>query len=260
MKFIDIHTHVYPQAIAQKAADNVRAFYQIGRDMDGTPEMLLRQGEKAGISQYVIHPVAIRPDKVDSINQFILEEVQKHPCFIPFATLHAEMENIGQAAQKITGQPFKGIKIHPDCQKFSIDDPRLFPAYEAIAGKLPLMLHMGDRRYNFSHPVRLRKVMELFPNLQVIAAHFGGYSMYETACQLLRDTNCFMDISSSMMFMEKGVAEHYINLYGAERMMFGTDYPLWDPLEETERFLRLELTPDQMEQIGHKTAENLLGL
>ena len=44
MEFIDIHCHVYPDAIAQKAADNIRSFYQIGDDMDGTPEMLLRGG------------------------------------------------------------------------------------------------------------------------------------------------------------------------------------------------------------------------
>lgn len=260
MKFIDIHAHVYPQNIAQKAADNVRAFYQIGRNMDGTPEMLLAQGEKAGISQYVILPVAIRPDKVDSINQFILEQVRLHPCFIPFATLHAEMDAIGDAATHIAGQSFKGIKIHPDCQKFSIDDPRLFPAYEAIAGKLPLMLHMGDKRYHFSHPSRLRKVMQLFPNLQVIAAHFGGYSMYDTACRMLRDTNCIMDVSSSLMFMEPGQAEYYINLYGAERMAFGTDYPVWDPVEETRRFLELDLTMEQKEQIAWKTASRFLAL
>ena len=49
MKIIDIHTHVYPDAIAQKAADNVRAFYQIGDDMDGTPEMLLRRGGRPAL-------------------------------------------------------------------------------------------------------------------------------------------------------------------------------------------------------------------
>ena len=69
-----------------------------------------------------------------------------------------------------------------------------------------------------------------------------------------------MDISSSMMFMEPGVAEKYINIYGAERMAYGTDYPLWDPVTEVEAFLKLKLTPDQFDQIAHKTAERILGL
>ena len=82
-----------------------------------------------------------------------------------------------------------GIKMHPDSQQFNIDDERLFPVYEHLQDRIPVMLHMGDLRYNFSHPVRLKRVLELFPHLKVIAAHFGGYSMYETACQELKDKN-----------------------------------------------------------------------
>lgn len=260
MKIIDIHTHIYPDAIAAKAAQNVRDYYQIGRNMNGTPEMLLERGGIAGISQYVILPVAVRPENVASINHFILEQVQKHPCFLGFGTLHAGMENIGEAAEGIMNAGLRGIKFHPDCQRFDIDDPRLFPAYEAIQGKIPVFLHLGDKRYNYSHPARLRKVLQLFPRLNAMAAHFGGYSMYETACRELKDTNCIMDISSSMMFMPEGVPEHYINLYGAERIAFGTDYPVWDPVEEVAQFLRLKLTQEQQEQIAWKTAAEFLNL
>ena len=56
------------------------------------------------------------------------------------------------------------------------------------------------------------------------------------------------------------VAEKYINAFGAERMVFGTDYPLWDPVTETKRFFDLKLTDDQFEQIAHKTAERFLGV
>ena len=260
MKIIDIHTHVYPQAIAAKAAQNVRNFYQIGRNMDGTPEMLLQRGAQAGISRYVVLPVAVRPENVQSINHFIVEQMQQHPCFVGLGTLHAETQNIGDEAQRIGDLGLKGIKFHPDCQKFDIDDPRLFPAYEAISGKMPVFLHMGDKRYNHSHPARLRKVMDLFPKLEVMAAHFGGYSMYETACQELKDKNCIMDVSSSLMFMAPGEAEHYINLYGAERFAFGTDYPVWDPVEEVRHFLDLKLTMEQKEQIAWKTATEFLKL
>ena len=222
--------------------------------------MLLQRGQEAGVSQYVILPVAIRPENVHSLNHFILEEVLMNPCFIGFGTVHAGMENIAEEAEKIGELGLKGIKIHPDCQKFPIDDPRLFPLYETIQGRMPVFLHMGDKRYDFSHPARLRRVLQLFPRLDAVAAHFGGYSMYETACQELRDTNCIMDISSSLMFLAPGEAERYINLYGAERMAFGTDYPVWDPVEEVERFLSLNLTMEQKEQIAWKTAHRFLKL
>jgi predicted TIM-barrel fold metal-dependent hydrolase len=63
-----------------------------------------------------------------------------------------------------------------------------------------------------------------------------------------------------MMFMEEGEAERYINYYGAERLAYGTDYPLWDPVEEVQRFQSLKLTGAQFDQIAHKTAQRVLKL
>ena len=261
MKLIDIHTHIYPPAIARKAAASIREFYQLGTDeMDGTADTLLQMGTQAGIDRFVILPVAMRPDRTRHINDFILEQVAAEPRFLGFGTVHAAMDNIVEEVEYIQEKGLRGLKMHPDSQAFAIDDPRLFPAYEAIQDKIPVILHMGDKRFDYSHPRRLRNVLEQFPRLQVIAAHFGGYGMYETAYELLHDKDCIFDVSSSMMFMEDGVAEKYIRAFGSDRMAFGTDYPLWDPVKETKRFLELKLTDEQFEQIGHKTIEAFLNL
>ena len=261
MKIIDIHTHIYPDEIAQKATDSVKQFYQIGgSNMNGTADMLLRRGKEAGIHQFVILPVALRPDRVRNINDYIVSQRDAHPEFIAFGTVHAAMEDMDAEVSRIRELGLKGIKMHPDSQRFPIDDLRLYPMYEQIQGKLPVMLHMGDHRYDYSHPVKLRKVLDQFPRLQVIAAHFGGHTMYETAYELLKDTDCIVDLSSSMMFMEAGQPEKFVNLYGAQRVAYGTDYPMWDPVEETQRFLRLKLKPQQLEQIAWKTATDFLNL
>lgn len=261
MQIIDIHTHIYPDEIAQKATDSVRDFYGIdGGGMDGTVYSLLKRGKQAGISRFVVLPVAIRPDRVQGINDFIVSQLPQHPEFIGFGTVHAGMENLNDEVQRIMDLGLRGIKMHPDSQRFAIDDPRLFDMYEAVRGKIPVMLHMGDARYDYSHPIKLRKILDMFPGLQAIAAHFGGYSMQQTAYELLKDTDCIMDISSSMMFMEKGEPERYINAYGAERLAYGTDYPLWDPITEVNRFMGLKLTWEQKEQIAWKTAHRFLRL
>ena len=229
MKIIDIHAHIYPDNIAQKATDSVKAFYDgIGdTSLNGTESMLMERGKEAGIDRFVALPVAIRPDRVQGINDYIYERAQENSRLIPFGTVHAAMDGLTD---------------------------------EAVMGRIPVMLHMGDQRYDYSHPIRLRRLLQLFPGLDVIAAHLGGYSMQETARELLQDTNCVMDISSSVVFMEPGVPERYINLYGAERIAFGSDYPMFDPAKEVHNFLRLKLTDDQKEQIAHKTAERILKL
>ena len=261
MEIIDIHTHIYPDKIARKATDSVRDFYHIdGSNMDGTVEMLLKRGTEAGISRYVVLPVSNAPNRVRSINSFILEQTRIHDNFIGFGTVHADMEDLSGEVDWILSNGLRGIKMHPDSQRFPIDDPRLYPVYDAVEGRIPVLLHMGDQRYNYSHPLRLRKILDSFPRLEVIAAHFGGYSMFQTARELLDDTDCVFDISSAMMFMEKGEAERYINHYGAERMAYGTDYPLWNPVQEVKRFQQLDLTDAQFDQIAHKTAERILKL
>ena len=170
------------------------------------------------------------------------------------------MENLCEEVEYIMANGLRGLKMHPDSQVFAIDDPRLFPVYDMIGDQLPILFHMGDHRFDYSHPARLRKVLDLFPKLKVIAAHFGGYSMYDTAAELLYDKDCFFDVSSSLMFMEEGVAEKYINHYGAQRFVYGSDFPMWDPVREMERFLSLKLTDAQKEQIAHITAEKILNI
>ncbi len=260
MRIIDFHTHIYPDAIAQKAADSIGQFYELeGGGMDGTVQTLLERGKAAGISHYVVLPVGLKPGHVRHINQFAISQVAQHEEFTGFGTLHAAMENPEEEVEFIHNAGLKGVKLHPDTQLFNIDDPRLFPAYELLREKgLMLMLHMGDKRYDYSHPRRLRRVMEEFPGIRVMAAHFGGYSLPETAYELLKDTDCFMDISSSLMFMDKETALGYIRRYGPERLVYGTDYPLWDPVTEVNRFLSLGLRDGEVEQIAWKTAAGIL--
>ena len=261
MQIIDIHTHVYPQKVASAAVESIKEFYCLeGTDMDGTASTLIRRGNAAGVTRFVLLPVANRANQVQSINNFIASQVQEHDCFIGLGAVHAEMEDMASEIDRIAELGLRGIKIHPDFQKFPIDDPRLFPVYEAVRGKMPVLFHMGDPRYDYSHPARLRRILDLFPGLETIAAHFGGHTMYETACENLKDTDCVFDISSTLMFLPNKEAERYVSIYGAERLAFGTDYPLWDPVTEVERFLSLDLTMKQKEQIAHKTAERIFKL
>ena len=260
MKVIDMHTHVYPDPIARKAARSIRNYYHLGENMDGTVSTLIARGTAAGVTNYLILPVAVKPEHVHHINEFTLQQVKAHSCFVGFGTIHVDMENLMEEVEHIPQMGLKGIKIHPDCQHFNIDDPRLFPVYEAVQGKMPMMIHLGDEQYDYSHPARLRKVLQQFPDLQVCAAHFGGHTMYETAKEYLSDTNCILDISSTLMFLDKKTAEGYVDHYGAERLAFGTDYPVWDPVQEVQRLQALNLTEEQMEQIAWKTAARFLNL
>ena len=50
----------------------------------------------------------------------------------------------------------------------------------------------------------------------------------------------------------------YIHAYGAERILFGTDFPLWDPVSEVKLLDSLRLTDSELEQITSKNAHTIL--
>lgn len=260
MQIIDFHTHIYPQKIAEKATKSTCDFYGLHTGLIGTADVLLESGKKAGISGYLLLPVATRPDQTRHINQFTVGEVKAHSEFYGFGTLHAAMSDIAGEVEYIESVGLKGIKLHPDIQQFAIDDERMFPVYGMLEGRLPLLIHCGDLRYDFSHPRRLLRILERFPRLEVIAAHLGGWSVFGDAFDLLKDTDCYVDISSCMSFMPEEQLLKYINGYGADRVLFGSDFPLWNPSDEAERFLRLPLRDADREKIAFRNARRILGL
>lgn len=258
MKIIDFHAHIYPDKIADKATHATSGFYEIQTDLTGTAGQLIEKGTQAGISEYVILPVATKASQVHSINEFVIEQTKLHSCFHGFGTIHAETENKEEELEFLIRSGLKGLKLHPDTQGFNTDDERLFPVYDYIAGKIPVLIHCGDPRYAYSRPERLKKMIQMFPKLQVIAAHLGGWSMFDVAYENLRDTDCYLDISSCTMFLEREQVKKYINGYGADRILFGTDFPLWNPMTEVQTFMQLDLSERDREKIAYQNAQNIL--
>ena len=258
MEIIDFHAHIYPDKIAEKASQATGDFYGITPAYSGTSEELLASGKAAGISRFVLLPVATKPDQVRHINEFIADEVSAHREFYGFGTLHPDCESILEEADHIISLGLKGIKLHPDTQQFNTDDKRLFEVFDYIQGRIPILVHCGDKRFDFSHPRRLKNVIDNFPHLQVVAAHLGGWSLFDEAFELLKDKDCYLDISSTMMFLPPEQVEHYIHGYGAGRILFGTDFPLWSPEQEVASFRRLNLSSDEFERIAYKNALEIL--
>lgn len=258
MEIIDFHAHIYPKKIAPKAVEAIGGFYNLKMENDGTAQGLIHTGSKAGISKYVVHSVATAPKQVQSINTFIASACSQHKELVGFGTLHANMEHAATEIERIISLGLKGIKIHPDTQNFNADCNEMFEIYDSISGKLPLLIHCGDYRYDYSHPRRIRNIIDNFPNLTVVAAHFGGWSLWDLAMEYLLDTNCYLDTSSSLIFLGKVRSKNIIRSYGAERLVFGSDFPMWNGKDEVERMLELGLNTRELDMIFHENANRIL--
>lgn len=263
IKVIDSHCHVYPEKIAVKAVKGTDDFYRTTAKCLGTSDDLLMQNEKAGIDFSLIESVATTPKQVNSINTFIASLVESHKDrYKGLGTVHHESECMEDDINRIVELGLIGVKIHPDIQKVKIDDYRLLKVYE-ICEKLhlPVLFHTGDDRYDYSNPNRLIPILDTYDKLTVIGAHFGGYSVWEDAVPKLADRdNFYVDLSSSLMYIDKEKAIRYINMYGVDKVLFGTDYPMWNPKEELDRFLTLELSEEERNKILYYNAKKLYDL
>lgn len=256
---IDFHAHIYPDAIAQKASQSIGSFYSIPMESSGTVQSLLASADNAGIRRSVVQSVATSPKQVRSINEFIHRECSSHPDrLIGLGTLHPELDNMEEEIERCLKLGLHGIKLHPDVQRFPMDDPRMLPVYDQLQGKLPLLIHCGDYRYDYSHPRRLAHILKLFPKLQVVAAHFGGWSLWDLAMEYLLPLNCYLDTSSSFAFLGKVRSREIIKAYGAERIVFGVDFPMWDHKAELDTLLSLGLSEEEYQLILHQNAEKIL--
>ena len=261
MSIIDFHTHIYPEKIAAKAVASVSDFYTLDMTGEGTSENLVKIGSKCGITGYVVHSVAVTEAHVQTINNFIASECEKHKEFYGFGTMHADFKDKIAEIDRLTGMGLVGVKIHPDTQKFNMDDERMFEMYDYLRQKrIPVLIHCGDYRYDYSHPRRLKRILKEFPGLITIGAHFGGWSIFDLAYEFLCDEKCFLDTSSSFAMLGMKRSKELIRLYGAERMLFGTDYPMWNTESELDRLLSMNLSNEENELILYKNAERILGI
>ena len=261
-EIIDLHTHIFPHKISEKATLSIGQFYDITMHHSiGETELLLKAEAKINTARSLVCSVATSPKQVQSINDFIKEECDKHPSFIGFASLHGDYADIAGEVDRVIAMGLKGIKLHADFQRTAIDSPKSYRIYEAIEGRLPVLMHMGDYRHDYSHPTMLKKVMQDFPKLKVLASHLGGFAAWDEAENVLRGgENIRFDTSSSVCLMSPERAIRLIRLYGVECCVFGTDFPMWDPEKEANRLLSLGFTREEYERIFSKNAKEFLGL
>ena len=257
---IDAHAHIYPKKIAQKATQAIGDFYDINMGHTGTAEDLLAEGKRAGIKKFIVHSCATKAHQVRSINEFIKEEIDSHKEFIGFMTLHQDLtyDEIEKEVDWCIGNGFKGIKLHPDFQRFNIDCEEAERFYRIVGNRLPFLFHIGDDRYDFSAPNRLVKMAKKYSNVNFIAAHFGGYRCWEQVEIYRGLDNIYFDTCSSLAFIGPEKAREIIDILGVEKFFFATDFPMWDAREELERFNRIKLNEEEREKILCKNIEKLL--
>jgi len=243
--FTDTHCHVFHPKIAEKALTQLEGHYGLRPEGSGILDDLLARADRAGIDRVVVHTAATDPAQVIPANNWALELMRQSPRVTAFGTLHPDYAEPEKELDRLEGAGVVGLKFHPDFQGFFLDDPKFYALMEKVGSRFMLMFHVGDvppPEQNPSCPIKLARLRREFPGPVMIAAHLGGYLHWDFAVEHLAGLDVFMDTSSSLRFVPADTLRSLLKAHPADRLLFGSDYPLFDPGDEI-RLIERRLVP-----------------
>lgn len=261
---IDIHTHCFPDAIAERAMEVLVGNCGVQPVLDGTCTQLQASMRSAGVDKSVIMPIATKPAQARGINRWAAEINGSSSDLISFGSIHPAQEDWREEIDRIAADDIKGVKFHPDYQEFFVDDPGLVPMYRALADAGLVVLFHAGVDIGLPPPVhcppdRLARVLDAVPDLTVVAAHMGGYESWDDVERYLVGRDIYFDTSYSMADLGRERMSTLIKAHGTEKVLFGTDSPWTDQKAEVEAIRGLDLTEEEKTAILGGNAERLLG-
>jgi predicted TIM-barrel fold metal-dependent hydrolase len=287
---IDVHVHLYPAAANLAPARWARARREAHwealatrvRKKSGAVQRfpsvdeLVRDMDAGGVQRAVLlgwyweHPETCLEQ-----NEFYAECIRTHPDRLrACATLHpaAGVAETRRRMESARESGFKGLgELSPHSQHHAIDDPG-FEAALALAGewRWPVFLHVTDPAGK-AYPGRVETPLadfttlaERFPGTDFVLAHWGGLLALQPEAAGHR--NLYYDTAASPLLYDAGVWRRLVDSAGADRILFGSDYPLnLYPGAESEpgwgRFLsevrEAGLTAAELEQVLSRNAQRL---
>ena len=261
---IDMHVHAFNEKIAAKALAVLVGNSSLTPLTDATTAGTLKKLDEWGVDKAAILSIATKPSQQGIINSWAASI--KSERLLPFGSVHPDADDWYDELVRIKRSGLYGVKLHPDYQGFKIDEPRLFPVYEACAElSLPLLLHSGFDYVSpdviHCTPERALKVIGQVRGLRLILAHLGANRMWQQVYDTLAgagdevyfDTSFTLDCPDELM-------ERLILKHGADRVLFASDCPWASPADIAKKIDRLHLTDDMKEKIFHKNASQLLGI
>ncbi|MBT6203184.1 MAG: amidohydrolase [Rhodospirillaceae bacterium] len=244
-ELVDWHTHCF---LHDHRTDEDRALQvqtNVLGDGQADPDQHAAAIDEAGIDKFVVVALPKR-DGNHTPSEFIAEIVARHPGrAVGFCSVHPHDEDAPVAFEHAIALGLKGLKISPTYQAMDPSSEVCFPLYEiACQHDLPIMFHCGGAytgSLEFADPCLLDKVAMAFPRLKIIVAHFGQPYMEQTAILMRKNPNVYADLSARyhrpwQLYNGLMIAQEY---RVADRILFGSDYPVREPAKAIAEFRAL---------------------
>lgn len=267
---IDMHTHAFPDRIYERTIqileqniyeNSNKEFHAIG---SGNVSGLRASMAADGIDFSLVLPIATAPKQTDNINRFAAQ-INGTDGVFSFGSLHPAQNDIEGILEQIAEAGLLGIKLHPEYQQFYVDSPeaiRIFKKCEQLG--LYCMLHTGADHGCpppiHCSPERLAHILDYVCGDHIIAAHMGGWHMWEEAQKYIIGSPMLIDTCFSLHLMPCEQALQMIRAHGADKVMVGSDWPWYSQKKSVEHVMELNLSDKEKALICGENARRILNL
>ncbi len=258
---IDVHCHAWPDQIAERALGP--RVPQLPRVGDGKISTLPSVLERSGVDRGVLLGIADSARYVDGTNRFVARS--RGGSLLGFGTVHPDLP-VDENMDSLRRNGIPGVKLHSLFQGFAYSDSRVWDLLEAFGSEIAVIAHVGaggDRESNErATPGMIRDIVRRFPDLRIVACHFGGYHRLEEAEADLLGENVFLETSwpPSLATLAPEKVREIIGKHGADRIVFGSDWPMADPAKEIAAIKALGLSDEVTEGILGGNFARLMGI
>jgi len=259
---IDIHTHAFPDDLAERAIRQLEANADWEAVGDGTVSGLVKSMDAADIDVSAICTIATRPDQEKGIFKWCRKI--RSDRIEPLPSVHPRTAKADKWIRRFAGEGFGGIKLHPMFQDFAADDSQIDVILGAAAEcGIFVTMHCG-RDVSFpdddrASPERLRRLIDRKGDLKLLCTHLGGWLVWDDVEKHVLGTDVYLETSFCLKFMGLDRCADLIRRHGTDRVLFGTDWPWSDQKEELALLGRLGLSKDEKKAILWSNAAKLLG-
>lgn len=261
---IDFHTHAFPDELAERVINMLEHGGGVKPHLNGTISSLLSSMDACGIEKSVICNIATNAAQFNSILKWCKKIRSER--IVPFPSFHPYDPDFAERIDAIKEEGFKGIKLHPYYQNFTLDEDKVLPVYEKISREnLILVVHTG---FDFAFPLiriadpeKILRVTQMFPSLKLITTHLGAWKQWDEVEQFLLGKPIYMEISFSLDYIDEDDAvRHIFSAHPPEYIIFGTDSPWTEQRKTLSLFRALRLGEEKENLILRKNALTLLDM
>lgn len=181
----------------------------------------------------------------------------------------AGMRGVRDMQRAVEELGFVGAHLYPHWFGMDPDDRRLYPFYaKCIELDIPIQMQVGHcLRYSAERPLRstgrplaLDTVACDLPELKVIGIHIGWPWTEEMIAVAYKHPNVYIGSDAYAPKHWPTSFVHYLNTFGQDKVLFGTDFPVIDPERAMREIDALELRPESQRKLLRDNALRLYRL